>query len=132
EMLASRLDPFHRAAQSTRAEWNQQILRIELFFDAESAAHVWHHYPDRVLRNAQHARGQAASRVRPLAADPDNQLARDRIKLACDAACLDRHTGITLHGESLADDHLRGAEGCIDVAKTQRPPGAHVIGRIGM
>ena len=42
KMFAPILDPFDRPAKSTGGEGDKQILRIEFFFDAESAAHIWY------------------------------------------------------------------------------------------
>ena len=60
QMLAAVLGPFHRPADMTRGERNEEILRIKLAARAEAAADVVLHHVDGVFGEA-HLLGQDAA-----------------------------------------------------------------------
>jgi hypothetical protein len=116
EVLAARLDPFHRPAKPARRRRQQDVLGIDVPLGAEAAADVGRDHPHLLLCQAQGRRDRGAHGERNLRRRPDRQPAVRRLGLDQHAARLDRHGGDAGHVEPRLDDHLRLVEAAGDVA----------------
>ena len=66
EILAARLDPFHRLVDFHRHEAHQRLLGVDVEFAAESAADLRSHDAQSILFKAQHLRHQRSHEMRNL------------------------------------------------------------------
>jgi hypothetical protein len=56
QVLATSLNPFHRAAQLKSDSRNHHVFGVELSLLTESAAHIWDAHPEFVFIHTQAAR----------------------------------------------------------------------------
>ena len=124
EVLATRLDPFHRPPQAARHRGQQDVLGIDVTLGAEAAADVRRDHADLFFGEAQGRGDRGADGERHLGRRPDRQPTVRSLGLDQHAARLDRHRGHARHGEPRLDDHVRFTEATGDVAD-------HAVGRAG-
>ena len=128
EMLAARLDPFHRASDAARDSGQQNVLGIDVTLGAEAAADVRRDHAHSLLGEAQGRGDRGAHGERYLGRRPDRQPAVRSVGLHQHAAWLDRHRGHARHAEARLDDHVRLAEAAGDVADDAVGWAGHVVG----
>ena len=122
------LDPLHRAADTKGRERDQDVLRVELDLDPESAADLRLDDADALLLQAEQGGGQRALGMRPLPGGPDGQLPVHRVLGRERAACLHRHAGVALHPEGVAHDVGGTVEGARHISDPLRPAHGDVVG----
>ena len=120
QILAPVLGPLHRAADDTRRERNQKILRIKFAARAETAADVVFQHAHRCLGQLHHLRQRAAVVERHLADAGDRHALFRGVPVGDQAARLHRHRAVALHLEMLAADVRRILERRIGVAARGR------------
>src|SRR6185437_3353252 len=89
QMLVAVLNPFDRPADLARQEGDQQIFRIDVTLDAETAADIGRYAAHASLRHTECRRHFAADPMHHLSRRPDCQRLRPRIVLADHPAAFD-------------------------------------------
>ncbi len=114
QVLASGLDPLHRAPGATGQGGHRQVLGHHVHLLAEAAPGIRYDHAHAGLGQAEGAGDAAPEDVRHLAAGPEREgralPARDH------AAALERRGGAARVGERLADHDRRAREGPVHVA----------------
>ena len=85
EMFPAILDPFDRPIEARRGKRNQNVLRINVALNAETAADVGQDASDTPFFHAEHGCGDAPRGMRPLTRCPYGQFAANRIRARQDA-----------------------------------------------
>ena len=126
EVLRAVLDPAHRPAEMHGGERHQEVLGIELAARAEPS-------PDRRLDEVDGTLGQAAQLrqdapvgVGHLGGTPHGEHVADFVVLRHQAACLQRHRGVTLGLEGFLDDEVALGERAVHVAHVHLEVGGDV------
>ena len=91
EVLAPRLDPLDRPAETARHRGHQDVLGIHVALDAEAPTHLGRNDAHVLLGHAEHARDGAAHREGHLCREPDGQEPSGRVLGSQDGARLDGH-----------------------------------------
>src|ERR1700733_5837662 len=95
-MLAAILDPLHRPAQFARQERDQEIFRINMAFDAETAADIERDAADAGLRKFQHSGRLAPQPMYDLGGRPDRHRIGPRIVQSYYTTAFHRHGGVAM------------------------------------
>ena len=126
-MLAAILDPLHRPAQFARQERDQQIFRIDMAFDAETAADIERDAADAGLRKFQHRGRLAPQPMHDLGRRPDRHRIGPRIVQSDHAAAFHRHGGVAMMIKAPLQPMRRARKRAVGVAFANRE-GADQVG----
>ena len=119
-VLAAVLDPLDRPPQCDRRPRHQEVLGVELSANAEPAADIRLDEPDARLRQAEQIRQDAAVEVGDLRRSPDREHAGVAVVGGHQTAGLQRHAGVPLDREALADADIRIGQEAHGVADDRR------------
>jgi hypothetical protein len=73
KMFAAVFDPLDRAAQMQTSNWNNDLLRVDYIFAAETAANIRRHHSHLILVTPQHLHQGRTRFMRELRRRPDGQ-----------------------------------------------------------
>jgi hypothetical protein len=130
EVLAARLDPFHRAAEPPRDGGDDDFFRVRMPLDAEATADIRRQHANARLGQAQRARDGAADGVGYLRRRPHGEQAVGCRRMRDDAARLDRHAGDPRKVEHRFDHDIRLRETARDVADAAPRDARDVVGPV--
>ena len=116
QMLATVLDPAHRAFEPPRCKRNQEVFRIKFAAHAEATAHVAFDHFNRLLGQAEHAGKDTAVVIGDLACAGNDQRSGAGVALCQHAAGLHRKRGVALRTEALAPDIIGAGECGVRIA----------------
>jgi hypothetical protein len=137
QVLAPILDPFHRPLELHRRDQHQQVLRIKLAADAETAADMALMHMQRRRAAIEHAAERLAIAMRDLRGAVQLQQVLRRVVDADCSARFHRHAGVAAGLEIELDDGVGIAKRRLDVAEAVmqhdrfgRAAGLELTGRI--
>ncbi len=116
QMLVTVFDPLDGAPEPQRRRAGQNVFRIKLATNAESAADMPFVEVNPVERQPEHRRERLAIVMRHLGSAVQPKDAADRFRYGDRAACFERHAAVPADGQLQRYHRMRSGKGSVEIA----------------